>query len=80
MKFISTAWFETLSTAGVDFVIRIRKNALVTRRSRTRSAGQWLEGLAPGELQRRKQRVWVYGHPVFLTSLRRTPEEGDVSE
>ena len=77
-EFISEAWFQTLSSAGVDFVIRIRKNALVTSRSRTRSAGGWLEPLSPGDVQRRRQRVQVYGHRVFLTSLRRTKEEGDV--
>lgn len=76
-EFISHAWFATLSEAGLGFVIRIRKNSLVTSRGRTRSAKAWLATLCPGEVQRRKRRVRVYGQQVFLTSLRR-PEAGDV--
>lgn len=76
-EFISQAWFETLSRANLGFVIRIRKNALVTSRGRTRSARAWLTALVPGEVQRRKRRVWVYQQRLFLTSLRR-PDEGDV--
>ena len=77
-EFISEAWFETLTAAGVGFVIRIRKNALVTSRGRTRNAGEWLTSLVPGEVQRRKRRVRVYGQRVFLTSLRRPEGESDV--
>jgi hypothetical protein len=77
-EFISEAWFETLTTAEVGFVIRIRKNALVTSKGRTRNAGEWLASLVPGEVQRRKKRVRVYGQRVFLTSLRRIEGESDV--
>jgi hypothetical protein len=69
-EFIGEGWFETLEQAGVPFVIRIRKNAKVTSRGRTKSAGAWPERLAVGVVVSRRRRVKVYGHKLFLTSLR----------
>lgn len=77
-EFIGDGWFETLEQLGVPFVIRIRKNALVTSRTRTRSAGGWSGHLAPGTVVRRRRRVRVYGHKLFLTSLRCREGQGDV--
>ncbi len=77
-EFISEAWFETLSTAGIPFVIRIRKNAKVTSRGCTKNAEQWLAPLGIGEVQRRKRRVVVYGQRVILTCLRRDAGQDDV--
>lgn len=42
-------------------MIRIRKNARVTSRGHTRSAGRWLASLTPGTLQHRRKRVGIYG-------------------
>lgn len=75
-EFIGEGWFETLERAGLTFVIRIRKNARVTSRGRTRSAGEWIGHLAPGTIITRCRRVHVYGHKLFLSSLRR--RDGDV--
>jgi hypothetical protein len=77
-EFISEAWFETLTEAGIAFVIRIRKNALVSSRGFTKNAEQWIAKLGVGEIQRRQRRVVVYGQRVFLTLLRRGPSEDDV--
>ena len=77
-EFISEAWFETLTTARIPFVIRIRKNALVTSRGCTKHAEQWLAALGVGEVQRRKRRVMVYGQRVWLTCLRRGAGQDDM--
>ncbi len=77
-EFIGEGWFETFEQAELPFVIRIRKNANVTSRGRTRSAGQWIDRLAPGTVVLRRRRVRVYGCKLFLTSLRRSEEDGDV--
>lgn len=77
-EFISEAWFETLNAAGIAFVIRIRKNALVTSRGRSKHAIQWIASLGVGEVQRRKRRVMVYGQRVYLTCLRRGASHDDV--
>lgn len=37
-----------------------------------------MESLTPGTVQRRKRRVRVYDQKVFLTSVRRGEQEGDV--
>lgn len=64
-EFISEAWFEMLSTVEIPYVIRIRKNAKVTSRGCTKNTEQWLAPLVPGEVQRRKRRVVVYGQRVI---------------
>lgn len=77
-EFISHDWFALLLDKGVPFVIRIRKNARVTSRGRTKSAGEWIRSLPPGATLTRQKRVKVYGCKLYLTSLRRADTEGDV--
>lgn len=77
-EFIGEGWFEMLEGAKLPFVIRIRKNARVKSRSRTRSAGEWIRSLTPGTVVSRRRRVGIYGHKLLLTSLRRHEEDGDV--
>lgn len=77
-EFIGEGWFCALEEASLPFVIRVRKNAKVKSRNRTRSAGEWIRYLAAGVVVRRQRRVQVYGHKLFLTSLRRIEEDGDV--
>lgn len=74
-EFIGEEWFETLEQAGLPFVIRIRKNARITSRGRTKSAGAWIKRLTAGVVVRRRRRVKVYGHKLLVTSLRRTEED-----
>lgn len=74
-EFIGEAWLETLEHSGVPFVVRIRKNARITSRGRTKSAGAWIKGLAAGVVVRRQRRVKVYGHKLFVTSLRRSEDD-----
>jgi hypothetical protein len=74
-EFIGEGWFEMLEQAGVPFVIRVRKNAKVTSRGRTKSAGAWIERLAAGVVVQRRRRVKVYGHKLFLTSLRHSQDD-----
>lgn len=77
-EFIGEGWFATLEEAGLPFVIRIRKNARVSSRGRTRRAGEWIRLLAPGTVATRRRRVRIYGRKLLLTSLRRCKEDGDV--
>lgn len=77
-EFIGEDWFETLERARLPFVIRVRKNARVRSRGRTRSASAWIYPLAPGTVVARRRRVRIYGRKLFVTSLRRTEEDGDV--
>lgn len=74
-EFIGEGWFTTLKSRGVPFVIRIRKNAHVTSRGCTKRAGTWIRSLPVGGVQRRRNRVRIYGHRLFLTSLKRASDD-----
>ena len=74
-EFIGDGWFTTLKERGVRFVIRIRKNAHVTSRGRTKRAGTWIRSLPVGAVVRRRRRVRIYGHRLFLTSLKRVSDD-----
>lgn len=74
-EFIGEGWFATLKTRGVPFVIRVRKNAHVTSRGCTKRAGTWIRSLPVGAVQRRRRRVRIYGHRLFLTSLKRESDD-----
>ena len=69
-EFIGEAWFGDLKAFGLPFVIRIRQNARVGAKGRTRHARRYFEGLRSGEVRTLPKRCWVYGHRLFLVGLK----------
>ena len=57
-EFIGKQWFATLDDYELPYYIRIRQNALVSYRGRTRSAKVLFRDLKPGQARRlRKPRL-----------------------
>lgn len=75
-EFASDEWFGVLSDLNLPFVIRIRKNALVTYRGVTKPIERRLDGIQLGEVRCSQRRMSIYGHKLYLTSLKR--QEDDV--
>ena len=69
-EFIGKQWFTTLDDYGLPYYIRIRQNALVTYRGRTRSARVLFRDLKTGQARRLRKPRLVYGQWVFVATLR----------
>lgn len=69
-EFIGRGWFKDLKAAGLPFYIRIKHNALVGSRGRTRHARTLFESLRIGEAKRLPKRCWIYGHRLSLVGVR----------
>lgn len=69
-EFIGKQWFTTLDDYALPYYIRIRQNALVSYRGRTRSARVLFRDLKTGQTRRLRKPRLVYGQWVFLATLR----------
>jgi len=69
-EFIGEGWFGDLKAYGLPFYIRIKHNALVGARGRTRHARKRFEHLRVGEAKCLPKRVWVYGHRLSLVGVK----------
>ncbi len=69
-EFIGKQWFTTLDDYGLPYYIRIRQNALVSYRGRTRSARVLFRDLKTGQARRLRKPRLVYGQWVFVATLR----------
>jgi hypothetical protein len=69
-EFIGEGWFKDLKAAGLPFYIRIKHNALVGSKGRTRHAGTLFESLRIGETKLLPKRCWVYGHRLSLVGVK----------
>ncbi len=69
-EFIGKQWFETLDDYGLPYFIRIRQNARVSYRGRTRTAKTLFRDLAPGQARRLRKPRLVYNQWVFVAVLR----------
>lgn len=74
-EFIGEGWCADLKRFGLSFYIRIRRNARVGSKGRTRPAWSYFDDL-PLEVTRvLSKRCWVYGHRLFLAGLRLEDDE-----
>jgi hypothetical protein len=69
-EFIGTQWFTTIDDYALPYYIRIRQNALVSYRGRTRSAKVLFRDLKTGQTRRLRKPRLVYGQWVFVATLR----------
>lgn len=69
-EFIGTAWLKTLDDYGLPYSIRIRENARVGYRGRTRQAKTLFQDLSVGQTRRLRKARLVYGNEVFVTAMR----------
>ncbi|MCH8963253.1 MAG: transposase, partial [Bacteroidetes bacterium] len=69
-EFIGKQCFTTLDDYGLPYYIRIRQNALVSYRGRTRSARVLFRDLKTGQARRLRKPRLVYGQWVFVATLR----------
>lgn len=68
-EFIGKQWFATLDHYKLPYYIRIRQNALVSYRGRTRSARVLFRDLKTGQTRRLRKPRLVYGQRVFVAGL-----------
>jgi len=69
-EFIGEGWFRDLKAASLPFYIRIKHNALIGSKGRTRHARTLFESLGIGEIKRLPKRCWVYGHRLSLVGVK----------
>jgi hypothetical protein len=69
-EFIGKQWFTTLDHYALPYYIRIRQNAQVGYRGRTRSARVLFRDLKTGQTRRLRKPRLVYGQSVFVATLR----------
>lgn len=69
-EFIGKQWFKTLDDYGLRYYIRIRQNARISYRGRTRAARVLFRDLKPGQSRRLRKPRLVYGQWVFVATLR----------
>lgn len=69
-EFIGKQWFAILDQYALPYYIRIRQNALMTYRGRTRSAKVLFRDLKTGQARRLRKPRLVYGQWVFVATLR----------
>ncbi|MDQ3397716.1 MAG: IS4 family transposase [Deinococcota bacterium] len=69
-EFIGEGWFKDLKAAGLPFYIRIKHNALVGSKGRTRHARMLFESLRVGETKLLPKRCWVYDHRLSLVGVK----------
>jgi hypothetical protein len=69
-EFIGKGWFRDLKAAGLPFYIRIKHNALIDSKGRTRHARKLFEHLRVGETKFLPKRCWVYGHRLSLVGVK----------
>lgn len=69
-EFIGEGWFDDLKAYRLPFYIRIKHNALIGSKGRTRHARSWFESLPLGQARCLPKRVWVYGHRLSLVGVR----------
>ncbi len=69
-EFIGSGFFADLKAAGLPFCIRIKHNALIGSKGRTRHARKHFEHLRVGETKLLPKRCWVYGHRLSLVGVK----------
>ena len=69
-EFIGKQWFKPLDDYGLRYYIRIRQNARISYRGRTRAARVLFRDLKPGQSRRLRKPRLVYGQWVFVATLR----------
>lgn len=69
-EFIGKKWLTTLDDYALPYYIRIRQNAHVRYRGRTRSARALFRDLKPGQSRKLRKRRLIYGQWVFVATLR----------
>ena len=69
-EFIGKKWLTTLDDYALPYYIRIRQNAHVSYRGRTRSAKVLFRDLQVGQSRQLRKRRLVYGQEVFVATLR----------
>lgn len=73
-EFIGTGWFADLKAFGLPFYVRIKHNALIGSKGKTRHARTLFESLSPGETKMLPKRCWVYGHRLLLVGVKLADE------
>lgn len=69
-EFIGKQWLATLDHYGLPYYIRIRQNARVSYRGRTRSAKVLFRDLKTGQARQLRKPRLVYNQWVFVATLR----------
>jgi hypothetical protein len=69
-ELIGEGWFEDLKARKLPFYIRIKHNALIGSKGRTRHARTLFASLRVGEEKRLPKRCWVYGHRLSLVGVK----------
>lgn len=69
-EFIGKGWFADLKAFGLPFYIRIKHNARIGSKGRTRHAKTLFESLSRGEAKMLPKRCWVYGHRLSLVGVK----------
>ena len=76
-EFIGKAWFKTFDDEGLPYYIRIRENARVHYRGRSKSAKILFRDLGPGQARVLRKRRQIYGHWLYVAALRLQPDQRD---
>jgi len=69
-EFVGETWLSFLEKAGLPFVMRIRKNALVGSKGRAKAACVRFSSLRVGHSQVLRGKRFVYGRKLFVVGLR----------
>lgn len=69
-EFIGKDWFADLTAYQLPFYIRIKHNALIGSKGRTRHVRKYFQALAVGEIKFLPKRCWVYGHRLQLVGVK----------
>jgi Transposase DDE domain len=78
-EFLSQGLLKYLRLTGLNFDLRLKKDAVVSYKGNSAKPKTWFENLKKGQGSWLKRKVWIYGEPVYLVGIRleKPTEDGD---